>query len=150
MTRLLPLLAAAALLAWLWRQLRGAAGSQTAPPRSQPGDPAWDEDEDGVQPADPLTRMLLEDAERDRQLVAEWDQTLPHVVWQVPLPPAPVWGEAPRYGTGDFWPPTLNTNTSNGTTKSTVAGYHDPTYIEAREVAIRRGGQSSERTTGGM
>lgn len=80
MTRLLPLLAAAALLAWLWRQLRGAAGSQTAPPRSQPGDPAWDEDEDGVQ-WDPWTRDmvwgLVADAERDRRIVAEWDATLP-------------------------------------------------------------------------
>lgn len=75
MTRLLPLLAAAALLAWLWRQLRGAAGSQTAPPRSQPGDPAWDEDEDGVQPADPLTLSLtlhMDLAECDEALCDNW------------------------------------------------------------------------------
>ncbi len=95
MTRPLAILAAAALLAWLWRR---------RPSSPEP----MDEPMDGVQPADPR-------------------------LWE-PL----------RFGTVSSSP----VDWSGVVMNSNVLRY-DPTYIEAREVAIRRGGQSSERSLEG-
>ena len=129
MRPLLPLLAAAALLAWLhgrrrgWREWMRAYGEERRAlldPKPTP----YSEDEDGVQPADPVT--LVSDSGW-----FQWDHNGLFRSGDVRPPPAPQWG-------------TYTTHPANHTT-----GY-DPTYIEAREVAIRRGGQSSEYSTEGM
>lgn len=107
----------AALLAWLW--LRGHRHPASS-------DPAWDEDEDGVQPADPRTTDC-----RHHWLFS----------WDIDRPYDECFICRKRRAPVDFW--SLSSRWLDPEAP-------DPTYIEAREVAIRRSAQSSDVTTEGM
>lgn len=87
-----------------------------------------DEPMDGVQPPDPVT------TER----------------WYLSV--APVTGGSWTVKTSDIPPSAFASRLPMGTYSSSDGSkpsYVDPTYIEAREVAIRRGGQPSDRSLGG-
>ena len=95
----------AALLAWLW--LRGHKHPASS-------DPAWDEPEDGVQPADPVTVRG---------------------VWGLPTTTI-----RPGYGTGDWWPQPRTWTASDD--RPPRHPDPDPTYLEAQRAAVRRATQS--------